>query len=270
MLLTSLVPPPPEVGNNPGSTFVMLALGSAVVIHFLMLILIRIYGKGGEGTIGDIRTAIGRALPVPMGIAIWVIALTISIQYLIDILDWNRTVMTLSGEDEVIDLITVIGMSRTALVILLCTWFVSRALRAFSDILNKWHTRKESVELDTTAIQALASIGIVLVWVLGIVVTLQALGMNMNAVLTVGGIGGAAFAFASKDVIANFFGGLLIMFTRPFRVGDKIESGSKIAGTVTRVGLYATWLRTEDGKMLYVPNSIYNSNEIRKVTDKKD
>jgi MscS family membrane protein len=165
--------------------------------------------------------------------------------------------------DEILNLATLMSMKRTAILVLLATWFVVRAVRAFADILNKWHDEKEGVELDTTAIQALTSIGVVLIWFVGIIVMLQALGMNMNALLAVGGIGGAAFAFASKDVIANFFGGLLIMFNRPFKIGDSIESGSKIAGKVTRIGLYATWLETEDGESLYVPNSIFNNSEIR-------
>ena len=100
---------------------------------------------------------------------------------------------------------------------------------------------------------------------MGIIVMLQALGMNMNAVIAMGGIGGAGIAFASKDVVANFFGGLLIMFNRPFKVGDFIKSGSKVEGRVTRIGLYATYLDTEDGNVLYVPNSIFNNSEILKT-----
>ena len=83
----------------------------------------------------------------------------------------------------------------------------------------------------------------------------------MNAVLTIGGIGGAGIAFASKDVVANFFGGIVVMLNRPFKVGDHIVSG-KVEGKVTRIGLYATLLTTEDGDQLYVPNSIFSASEI--------
>jgi MscS family membrane protein len=127
--------------------------------------------------------------------------------------------------------------------------------------LNNWHHSKDDIELDTTAIQALASVGVVITWVVGCIVMLQALGINMSAVITIGGIGGAGVAFAMKDVVANFFGGIVVMLNRPFKVGDAIVSG-KIDGTVSRIGLYATLLRTEDGNTLYVPNSIFNSSEI--------
>ena len=87
----------------------------------------------------------------------------------------------------------------------------------------------------------------------------------MNAVITIGGIGGAGIAFASKDVVANFFGGIVVMLNRPFKVGDSIISG-KIEGTVMSIGLYATYLKTDDGNTLYVPNSIFNNSEILTVS----
>ena len=247
---------------------ILFTLGSAAVGHFVLWLIVKFFGQGGDGLLGDIRTAIGRALPLPLGIAIWIVATTSVVQKIISLYEWQNVISFLAG-DVVINLATLISMKLTAILILLATWFVVRAVRAFADILDKWHSEKEGIELDTTAIQALTSVGVVLIWLVGIIVMLQALGMNMNALLAVGGVGGAAFAFASKDVIANFFGGLLIMFNRPFKIGDSIESGSKIAGKVTRVGLYATWLETEDGESLYVPNSIFNNSEIKNCSKAK-
>jgi MscS family membrane protein len=240
----------------------------AVVLHLVLWLIVKFFGQGGDGILGDIRTAIGRSLPLPLGISIWFIAVTSVLQKIVVFYSW-QSIVSLRVGDEILDLTTLISMSRSALLVLLTTWFVVRGVRAFADILDKWHNEKEGVELDTTAIQALTSLGVVLIWFVGIIVMLQTLGMNMNALLAVGGIGGAAFAFASKDVIANFFGGLLIMFNRPFKVGDSIESGNKIAGKVTRMGLYATWLETEDGLTLYVPNSIFNNSEIKNCTKSK-
>ena len=247
---------------------ILIPLGVAVVLHLVLWLIVKFFGQGGDGILGDIRTAIGRSLPLPLGISIWFIAVTSVLHKIVVFYSW-QSIISLRVGDEVLDLTTLISMSRSALLVLLTTWFVVRGVRAFADILDKWHNEKEGVELDTTAIQALTSIGVILIWFVGIIVMLQTLGMNMNALLAVGGIGGAAFAFASKDVIANFFGGLLIMFNRPFKIGDSIESGSKIAGKVTRMGLYATWLETEDGLTLYVPNSIFNNSEIKNCTKSK-
>ena len=91
---------------------------------------------------------------------------------------------------------------------------------------------------------------------------LQSIGLDMSAVVAVGGIAGVGIAFASRDVIASFFGGIIIMINRPFKVGDTIQSGGNVDGRVTRIGLYATNLVTKDNNPLYVPNSILNNSEI--------
>lgn len=245
-------------------TFIGITLGAAIVLHTILFVITTLFGKGGNGTLGDIRTAIGSSLPIPLGIAIWVIAITLVAQRLVDNYELNELLQFESGEDTV-NTDGLLAIIRMGLLIVLATWFVARGVRAFALILNNWHHSKETIELDTTAIQALASIGVVLVWVVGCIVMLQSLGINMNAVITVGGIGGAGVAFASKDVVANFFGGIVVMLNRPFKVGDSITSG-KIAGTVTSIGLYATYLQTEDGNTLYVPNSIFNNSEILKTS----
>jgi small-conductance mechanosensitive channel len=251
-------------------TFIVITLGSAIALHIILFAVAKLFGKGGEGTLGDIRTAIGSSLPTPLGVAIWVVALTLVTEKLVEHFAWNPFAIEPmppgKGEDvitgeNVITIDILLTMIRTGLLILLTTWFVARAIRAFSQILNNWHHNKDDVELDTTAIQALASVGVVITWVVGFIVMLQSLGFNMNAVITIGGIGGAGIAFASKDVVANFFGGIVVMLNRPFKVGDHIVSG-KVDGEVTRIGLYATHLRTEDGDTIYVPNSIFNSSEI--------
>ena len=245
-------------------SFIAVVISIAVVVQFVLWFITRTFGKSGEGTLGDIRTAIGKALPVPLGVAIWVIAIALVLQKIISTHELDDLILIQAGE-EVVNLSSLILMIRTAILIILAAWFIARAIRAFGDVLNNWHEDKNHVELDSTAIQALASLGVVVVWFMGFIVMLQALGMNMNAVIALGGIGGAGIAFASKDVVANFFGGLLIMFNRPFKVGDNIKSGSKVEGKVTRIGLYATYLDTEDGNTLYVPNSIFNNSEILKT-----
>jgi len=245
-------------------SFIAVVISIAVVVQFVLWFITRTFGKSGKGTLGDIRTAIGNALPVPLGVAVWVIAIALVLQKIISTHELDDFILIQAGED-VVNLSSLILMIRTAILIILAAWFIARAIRAFGDVLNNWHEDKNHVELDSTAIQALASLGVVVVWFMGFIVMLQALGMNMNAVIALGGIGGAGIAFASKDVVANFFGGLLIMFNRPFKVGDTIKSGSKVEGKVTRIGLYATYLDTEDGNTLYVPNSIFNNSEILKT-----
>lgn len=76
---------------------------------------------------------------------------------------------------------------------------------------------------------------------------------------------GVAIGFASQDLLKNIFGGLMILFDRPFQVGDKIESGN-FYGEVLEVGLRSTRIVTPDDSVVTIPNSemmnqsISNSN----------
>ena len=89
-------------------------------------------------------------------------------------------------------------------------------------------------------------------------VALQTLGFSISGVLAFGGIGGIAVGFAAKDLLANFFGGLMIHLDRPFAIGDWVRSPDRaIEGTVERIGWRQTLIRKFDTRPLYVPNSAF-------------
>ncbi|HEY8580249.1 MAG TPA: mechanosensitive ion channel family protein [Beijerinckiaceae bacterium] len=68
------------------------------------------------------------------------------------------------------------------------------------------------------------------------------------------GIGSVAIGFAFKDILQNWFAGLLILYRQPFRSGDQIKSGD-FEGTVEHIEARATLLRTYDGQRVVIPNS---------------
>jgi MscS family membrane protein len=87
---------------------------------------------------------------------------------------------------------------------------------------------------------------------------LQTLGFSISGVLAFGGVGGIAVGFAAKDLLANFFGGLMIYLDRPFSVGDWVRSPDReIEGTVEKIGWRLTSIRTFDQRPLYIPNSVF-------------
>ena len=84
------------------------------------------------------------------------------------------------------------------------------------------------------------------------------MGFSIAGVLAFGGIGGIAVGFAAKDLLANFFGGLMIYLDRPFAVGDWIRSPDReLEGTVEDIGWRLTRIRTFDKRPLYVPNAVF-------------
>lgn len=92
---------------------------------------------------------------------------------------------------------------------------------------------------------------------------LQTVGINIQTLVAFGGIGGLALAFASQQVISNFFGGLMVYFTYPFRIGEWISIPErKIEGHIEDIGWYMTRLRNFEKRPVYIPNSIFTQTLI--------
>ena len=92
------------------------------------------------------------------------------------------------------------------------------------------------------------------IWALGIVVAVDALGFRPQTVVAGLGLTGLALGFALKDIISNFVSGLLILALRPFELGDQIVVGGT-EGSVERIRLRATDIRTYGGRLVLVPNA---------------
>ena len=94
----------------------------------------------------------------------------------------------------------------------------------------------------------------VLIVFFGVIFTLDSLSVSILPLLTGLSIGGLAFALAAQDTLKNFFGSLMIFMDKPFKVGDWISCG-EIDGTVEKVGLRSTRVRTFRDSLMYIPNA---------------
>ena len=144
-------------------------------------------------------------------------------------------------------------------VIFVLAWFLVRFVkRAESNIIRK--KQAGGVDYDQTTVDAIAKLLRVSVIITAALVAMQTLGYSISGVLAFGGIGGIAVGFAARDLLANFFGGLMIYMDRPFNVGDWIRSpDQEIEGTVEKIGWRLTTIRTFDKRPLYVPNSVFTT-----------
>ncbi|WP_315983161.1 mechanosensitive ion channel family protein [Aliamphritea spongicola] len=114
--------------------------------------------------------------------------------------------------------------------------------------------------MDQTTVGAMGKLLRASIFVTSALVVLQSFGYSISGVLAFGGIGGLAIGFAAKDLLANFFGGLMIYLDRPFKVGDWIRSpDQEIEGTVEDIGWRQTCIRTFDKRPLYVPNATFTN-----------
>ncbi|MBD3670399.1 MAG: mechanosensitive ion channel family protein [Gammaproteobacteria bacterium] len=115
-------------------------------------------------------------------------------------------------------------------------------------------------KVDVTTADAVSKLLRASIIITSFLVALQTLGFSVSGVLAFGGIGGIAIGFAAKDLLANFFGGLMIYMDRPFEVGDWVRSPDRdIEGTVEHIGWRLTCIRTFDKRPLYIPNATFTS-----------
>lgn len=150
--------------------------------------------------------------------------------------------------------------------IILLVWFGLRFIRtAEKNYITSTGRRKD--RLDKTSVHALSQICRLATSVLGGLVIVQSLGIPLSGVIAFGGVGGLAIGFASKDLLANFFGGLMIFLDRPFAIGDWIRSPDKnIEGTVEHIGWRLTRIRTFDKRPLYIPNGLFSTISIENAS----
>jgi len=104
-----------------------------------------------------------------------------------------------------------------------------------------------------------------LVIVLGALVALSQLGISLGPVLAGLGIAGFVIGFALQDSLSNFASGMMILFTRPYDVGDIIEVGGML-GKVDRMSLVNTTINTFDNQRIIMPNTMIWGGVIKNVT----
>ena len=185
------------------------------------------------------------AMGRPLSVLIWVIGLA----FAADIV---------SQESQAV-IFEAIGPVRNVGVIVVMAWFLVRFIsRVETNIVSKRLEAGEPVDRTTT--DAIAKLLRVSVVITAALVAMQTLGYSISGVLAFGGIGGIAVGYAAKDLLANFFGGVMVYMDRPFDVGDWIRSPDReIEGTVERIGWRMTLIRTFDKRPLYLPNSVFTT-----------
>jgi len=145
-------------------------------------------------------------------------------------------------------------------VILILTLFLLKLIKQTEEVFVNQEDEAGKKKYEMTTVEAISKLLRASVIITGVLVVLQTLGFSISGVLAFGGIGGIAIGFAAKDLLANFFGGLMIYLDRPFAIGDWIRSSDReIEGTVESIGWRLTIIRTFDKRPLYIPNSVFNN-----------
>ncbi len=215
----------------------------ALLVDFIQRRILRSLAKRFEKTKNLWDDALLEAIRQPLSLLIWVVGISLAAQ--------------IATTQEEADIFTIIESVRDVLVIVVLTWFLVRFIRqAKGNIIADRKAKGEQV--DVTTLDAITKLLRLSVIITAGLVVLQTLGFSISGVLAFGGVGGIAVGFAARDLLANFFGGLMLYLDRPFSVGDWVRSPDReIEGTVEHIGWRLTMIRTFDKRPLYVPNSVF-------------
>lgn len=182
------------------------------------------------------------ALSTPLTLLLWILLLTFSLDLLGRYFELKGTFLHLTA-------------IRNGGVVICFTWFLFRwKTRVYREMKNQ----KGPLSMDLTSLEIFDKIFTVIALFVSLLIILSLFHIDIVPLVTFGGIGAAALGFASKDVIANFFGGLMLYATRPFNVNDLVELPQKeLKGHIENIGWYFTSIRDLNKTLIYVPNYMF-------------
>lgn len=223
----------------------LLVLATLIINVFQKHILNKLHEKF-QRTLNLWDDLLVQSLQKPLTLLIWLLGISFAAE------------IAQQQNDAVI--FTAIDPIRDVGIIFILVLFVLNLIKGAEHVLVTRETETGEKDFDKHTVEALGKLLRASVLITSALVVLQTLGYSISGVLAFGGIGGIAVGFAAKDMLANFFGGLIIYLDRPFKIGDWIRSNDRnIEGTVEHIGWRLTRIRTFDKRPLYVPNSVFSS-----------
>ena len=146
-------------------------------------------------------------------------------------------------------------------------WATLRAVTVAGEVLSEapWAVANAAAR---SSLHFAVRFGRVFVFTIGLIAALSALGVPVNSVIAGLGIGGVAIAFAAQKTVENFFGAFAIGVDQPLRVGDWVRVGT-VEGTVERVGLRSTRIRTLDRSVVTIPNGKLSDMQIETYAERE-
>lgn len=183
------------------------------------------------------------AISLPFAFLIWIFAFTLFWQFFLFDLhqyDYARIVIKI----------------RMSCTVVLFVWFLWRYIAQVEYRLTHPDSKRE---VDVTTVSVVGRFVRIALLFLGLLILLEALGIPLSGVLAFGGGGAIVMGIAAQQLLANWFGGLMIFLDKPFKLGDWIQSPDRnIEGTVAHIGWRTTKLMSLDHRPFYVPNSLFN------------
>jgi len=224
---------------------IFLVVFGALLLDFIQRKVINRLVSKFEKTKNYWDDAFLHSIKKPISLIIWVLGLSFAAH--------------IAGRQTDSSLLEYVDPINDVLIIVAIAWFLIRFIKRVEEgVVASREAKGEPV--DITTMDAVTKLLRLSVGITAALVVLQTLGFSVSGVLAFGGVGGIAVGFAARDLLANFFGGLMVYLDRPFSVGDWIRSPDRnIEGTVEKIGWRQTMIRTFDKRPLYVPNATFTN-----------
>lgn len=232
-------------GDNAWIVQVFIVVFLVLLLNLVLRIAVRRLHQKLRTTSNPWDDAVVAAVQKPLRLLVWIVGIAFA-----------ADIVRLETDAAIFN---AVGAVRDVGVIATFTWFLLRLARNIEqNMIARSKEREQPV--DATTADAIGKLVRASILITAVLVMLQTLGFSISGVLAFGGIGGIAIGFAAKDLLANFFGGLMIYMDRPFSVGNWIKSPDReIEGTVEHIGWRLTRIRTFDKRPIYIPNGIFSS-----------
>ena len=150
----------------------------------------------------------------------------------------------------------------TAIAILGIGWWAARLVRK---LLVKVMEKKD---IDALLITFTSNLAYLALLAIVIIAALGEIGVQTTSFIAIIGAAGLAIGLSLQNSLANFASGIMIIFFRPFKVGDFVEAGG-ISGIVEGIQIFSTQMRTGDNKAIIVPNSSITGGNITNYSAKE-
>jgi len=173
------------------------------------------------------------------------------------------------NKNEVLNLSFSLSSAVFSLIVIIISWSLLRGLNYYIQLkpFTKNLSNEDDITLITETYEIVVRILKILVVVITALIIMQEIGLSISGLLAFGGVGGLIVGLAAKDLLSNFFGGMMIFFDRPFRVGEFIKSPDRnIEGIVEKIGWRLTVVRTFSKNVLYIPNTAFSSIIVENAT----
>ncbi|MCE5277680.1 MAG: mechanosensitive ion channel family protein [Planctomycetaceae bacterium] len=185
------------------------------------------------------------------------------------ILTWVRPTLTATGPAETLaSLRPFWNHTCAAIAAIGVSWIVFSLVDIVAYVLHRHASRSETM-LDVQIVPLIRKALRVFVIIVAVIFIAQNIfELEIGPLLAGLGVGGLAFALAAKDMLANFFGSVTIFTDRPFSLGHRIVIKG-YDGTVEEVGFRSTRIRTLEGNLVTVPNSLVASEPVENIGSRR-